>query len=780
MPLGTDAARRRFLLAAGFWLAATASVHNQALAQPVGLDLETIAECGLMEPVLAAKLCQRVDADFSNSPLADALAELSQRFLLPIRIDDSAQEEVRRASRVTARFSEVSLASAIESLLPSGDLTWIGRDGAVRIVSQGQGENALSPRVYAVGPLLQAVHDRRFTASCVLDLITTLAAPTAWDEVGGPCSAGLAGSRLLIRADRGTHAEVARALAELELAYGLRKRPVRRETRAEAIRHLMYSTKISIDAEAQPLGATCQRVAGQAGLSVFFDMAALGDAGVALNTPCRLHAVELTLATALRLLLEEFDLTWAIRNEMLVVTSREVCESMLTYRFFAVADLCPPRPRVSAVGEEELAEIVTTLVAPTTWDVVGGPGAIQPLPRMLLASQTEEVLADIEALLKRMRAAKRGDDEVARGAVGWRAKIEAALARPAALHATDEPLDAVIATLRDRYAVSIVLDQRALNDSGIGADTPVSLVVDGISLRSLLNLLLEPLDLSWTLRHESLLITTEYELENMIDVAIYDIADLAPAVNDRSAAPDLLAEIITETIEPTTWDEVGGPGSIAVRGTWLVVAHCRPVHEEIVRLLDDLRSLYGLHRQTPPRSREAVKCQRALAALVGFDFRNRPLCDALDDLGRQTGISIVLDRRALTDEGIDFETPLSVRMTRARLRFALTEILRPLKLKWLEHNEVLYVTTDHGAKRLLTTQVVRANSTTTAASASLAEAIRVAVAPKTWDVKGGPGSIAAVPRGLVIRQSHEALEQIEHWLAAQRAAPQSTVRIEDR
>ncbi|HUY91804.1 MAG TPA: hypothetical protein VMV10_23885 [Pirellulales bacterium] len=779
MPHGTDAIRRHWLIAVGLWLAALAPAQTQARAQAAELDLETIAECGLVDPALAAKLCQRVGADFSNVPLADALAELSQRYSLPIHVDDSAERELQRASGVTARLSEVSLAGTLELLLPSRELTWLSRDGAVLVVSKDRGENALSRRIYAVGPLLQAVHDRRFTSAGVLALVTTLAAPTAWDEVGGPCSARLAGSRLSIDADRGTHAEVARALAELQRAYGLRKQPVRRELRAEVIRRLMRSTKVSIDAEGQPLNAVCQRVAGQAGLAVFFDLASLSDAGVTVNTPCTLHAVELTLATALHLLLGEFDLTWAVRNETLVVTSREAAENMLASRYFAVADLCAPRPGIAAGCEEELAEIITMSVAPSTWDGVGGPGALQPLPRVLLVSQTEEVLDDIENLLERMRAAKRGDAEAARGAVGWRAKIESALARPAALHVTDEPLDAVAETLRDRYAVPIVFDQKALTDSGLGADTPVSLAVDGVSLRSLLNLLLDPLDLSWTFRHESLLITTKIELENMMDIEIYDVAEVAPAMNDRSAPPDPLAEIITETIEPTTWDVVGGPGSIAVFGPWLIVAQSRPAQENIVQLLDDLRSLYGLRRQATSRNRETVRCRRALAALVGFAFRNRPLSDALDDLGRQAGISIVLDHRALTDEGIDSEVPLSARMTRARLRFALTEILRPLKLKWLVRNEVLYVTTDREAERLLTTKVMPANSTTTAASASLAETIRVAVAPKTWDKRGGPGFIAAVPRGLVVMQTREVLEQIECWLAAKRVAPQSAVRVEE-
>ena len=59
---------------------------------------------------------------------------------------------------------------------------------------------------------------------------------------------------------------------------------------------------------------------------------------------------------------------------------------------------------------------------------------------------------------------------------------------------------------------------------------------------------------------------------------------------------DSLIELITTTIQPTTWDEVGGPGSIAPFETnlSLVVSQTQDVHEEIVDLLEQLRRLQDL------------------------------------------------------------------------------------------------------------------------------------------------------------------------------------------
>lgn len=59
---------------------------------------------------------------------------------------------------------------------------------------------------------------------------------------------------------------------------------------------------------------------------------------------------------------------------------------------------------------------------------------------------------------------------------------------------------------------------------------------------------------------------------------------------------DSLIQLITSTIQPTTWDEVGGPGSIKEFPTnlSLVVSQTQDVHEEIVDLLEQLRRMQDL------------------------------------------------------------------------------------------------------------------------------------------------------------------------------------------
>src|SRR4029078_6829366 len=56
---------------------------------------------------------------------------------------------------------------------------------------------------------------------------------------------------------------------------------------------------------------------------------------------------------------------------------------------------------------------------------------------------------------------------------------------------------------------------------------------------------------------------------------------------------DSLIELITTTIDPDSWDDVGGPGSIAEFATnlSLVISQTQEVHDKIDRLLAQLREI---------------------------------------------------------------------------------------------------------------------------------------------------------------------------------------------
>ena len=177
-------------------------------------------------------------------------------------------------------------------------------------------------------------------------------------------------------------------------------------------------------------------------------------------------------------------------------------------------------------------------------------------------------------------------------------KIEEALAAKTTLEFVEAPLQDVVDYLKSLHEIPIVLDRRALDDVGIGTDSPITVNLKDISLESVLKLTLRELDLTWTIRHEVLLITTAEEAETLLLTRVYDVGDLVicrDPSGDLWADYDTLIETVTSTIAPESWADVGGPGAIAgasFQGAEaLTVAQTYQIHRRIEKLLESLRQI---------------------------------------------------------------------------------------------------------------------------------------------------------------------------------------------
>ncbi|MGD9722219.1 MAG: hypothetical protein AB7O59_11750 [Pirellulales bacterium] len=259
-------------------------------------------------------------------------------------------------------------------------------------------------------------------------------------------------------------------------------------------------------------------------------------------------------------------------------------------------------------------------------------------------------------------------------------EIERKLQTPVLLNFRDRPLSEVLNHLANLAAVNLHLDEKGLEEEGVSSDTPVTIdLTQEITLKSALNLILEPKHLSYVIKDEVLKITSEQLRDGEIYPVTYNVADLVipipnfvpngrlglagalaegynisggawggmggvngvgtgylasqdgtPAMGlidpkmlaqinqsmpsntgasiaggSREAGQmgpggmgggaqadfDSLIELITTTVKPQTWDEVGGPGSVSEfsNNLSLVISQTQDVHEEIVDLLEQLR-----------------------------------------------------------------------------------------------------------------------------------------------------------------------------------------------
>lgn len=173
--------------------------------------------------------------------------------------------------------------------------------------------------------------------------------------------------------------------------------------------------------------------------------------------------------------------------------------------------------------------------------------------------------------------------------------ILAALDEKTIVDFPDEPLSGVIRFFQNHHNIEMRIDAKALEDVSLGTDTPVNCQLQNVTLRSALNLVLGSLDLTWIIRDEVLMITTPEEAELYLVTRVYDVGKLV-AVQDpggkRWCDFDSLIRVLTSTIEPESWEGVGGPGSLSeleYRGAAvLVIRQTLETHLKIAALLEDL------------------------------------------------------------------------------------------------------------------------------------------------------------------------------------------------
>ncbi len=208
-------------------------------------------------------------------------------------------------------------------------------------------------------------------------------------------------------------------------------------------------------------------------------------------------------------------------------------------------------------------------------------------------------------------------------AAGATSRIERALEQPVRWNFRESPLSTVASSIREQMGIHVQVNQSALDDMGIDCDLPVTVTVTDLPLASALELAFLDSGLTWTVWNEALVITTPEKAADleMLVTRVYPVGDLvlhgpgpvgtprwmlwsghggvpppqAKALPGSDANFDRLIEMITSTISPTSWGDVGGPGSIEYYKVndeeVLIISHTYRVQRAIERLFSDLRAI---------------------------------------------------------------------------------------------------------------------------------------------------------------------------------------------
>src|SRR5207248_5680909 len=116
------------------------------------------------------------------------------------------------------------------------------------------------------------------------------------------------------------------------------------------------------------------------------------------------------LKAALALLLQQAELTYVIKDDVVVMTTRARARGRLVQKTYAVADLVGAKARKAPrSAAKSLVDCIKTTIEPRTWSDQGGPGTVDYFPKgsALVVNQTPDVqeqVAEFLAALRRLNA----------------------------------------------------------------------------------------------------------------------------------------------------------------------------------------------------------------------------------------------------------------------------------------------------------------------------------------------------------------------------------------
>ena len=114
-------------------------------------------------------------------------------------------------------------------------------------------------------------------------------------------------------------------------------------------------------------------------------------------------------------------------------------------------------------------------------------------------------------------------------------KIRRSFDKPTNVEWQELALEDCITYLAEFHGINIILDKNKLTEEGIALDQPVTLKLQGVSLRSVLKLLLEPVQLTYMVENEVMKITTSASAADKLSTRVYPVGDLViPIITPRA------------------------------------------------------------------------------------------------------------------------------------------------------------------------------------------------------------------------------------------------------
>lgn len=216
--------------------------------------------------------------------------------------------------------------------------------------------------------------------------------------------------------------------------------------------------------------------------------------------------------------------------------------------------------------------------------------------------------------------------------LGPEATLEERLQAKGTFQADEVPLKEFADALAAALDTSVVLAVKKLEEAAVNTETPVVCKLKNVKVQTALRLILGELELTFVTHDDVIMITTPEDAGSQLVTRVYDCRELMklpspikktkhfrqefPATGGGSGihgrveakpkeeiGPDGnyevedLIDVLTTSVDPDSWDEVGGPGSVSDFKGLVTVSQTQEIHERVERLLNLLHKAGGLEEK---------------------------------------------------------------------------------------------------------------------------------------------------------------------------------------
>lgn len=345
--------------------------------------------------LMPAELARNATQDFSDSSLREVVDWLQTEQGLVVLVDERALAEigVSPAEPISDRLDDAPLYMLLDRLQTIG-IRWYFDEEILYLTSEEKSETRAQMETYNVGDLL----DADYKLSRLKKVIVETIAADSWTGVGGEGDLNALGDVLFVRQSDSLQRKVNGLLTALR-GHG------RRTFINDPNRHMELREKlnqnVSVEFFDTPLVTAIEQLAEIADADIRLDMMELRENRIREREPVTLTLADRKLKTVLQAMVVELNLTWILRDGVLLITSPGEAELYPKTAVYDVRDLCPDEDLT-----QSLIEAITAQTEPDSWSDVGGIGTIEYAKAgTLVMSHQEYMHTEVLNLLETYRSA---------------------------------------------------------------------------------------------------------------------------------------------------------------------------------------------------------------------------------------------------------------------------------------------------------------------------------------------------------------------------------------